>query len=569
MIRFPFILNSSYPHEILHNWWGNWRVRGLRHRATGARGSPRTSPTTSSRNSAGAAAEYRRATLQKYRDYVRTGRDFPLAEFRERFSAATEAVGYGKALMGYHALRLHIGDEAFRATFARLYREFKGRRATFRDIQRAAEAVSGKPLGWIFDDLITRSGAPVVEVKAGPASVRQEGARFVVDGVLRQTQPGPPFVADVPIVVQTERGVTAATVRLDKAEQVFSIAAAGRPVALSVDPYFDVFRRLDPRETPPSIGQIFGEPAILAVLPSDAGEAAIAAYRELLRGWQSDAHRITVVLDSELQALPADRAAWIIGRTNRLAASSFGKRPGLRVDAGGVEVDGEKMPLADHTLVATFRHPASVEKAVGWIVAEPAAALPGLGRKLPHYGKYSYLGFEGDEPANIIKGQWQESDSPLRVDLRPEGGRNTKLAALPADGRKALAELPPVFSQQALQEHVAFLASPDLQGRGLGSPGLDTAAQYVADWFKAYGLMPGGDGGLYFQRFTVPKGQGGGPVDAANVIGILPGANDAFTDQSAILGAHIDHLGLGGRTCTRATKARCTLAPTTTRAASR
>ena len=23
IIRFPFILHSSYPHEILHNWWGN------------------------------------------------------------------------------------------------------------------------------------------------------------------------------------------------------------------------------------------------------------------------------------------------------------------------------------------------------------------------------------------------------------------------------------------------------------------------------------------------------------------------------------------------------------------
>ena len=23
VIRFPFILTSSYPHEILHNWWGN------------------------------------------------------------------------------------------------------------------------------------------------------------------------------------------------------------------------------------------------------------------------------------------------------------------------------------------------------------------------------------------------------------------------------------------------------------------------------------------------------------------------------------------------------------------
>ena len=76
--------------------------------------------------------------------------------------------------------------------------------------------------------------------------------------------------------MQTERGLTTATVRLDKAERPFTIATESRPLALSVDPYFDVFRRLDPRETPPSIGQIFGEPSILAVLPSDAGAPALA-----------------------------------------------------------------------------------------------------------------------------------------------------------------------------------------------------------------------------------------------------------------------------------------------------
>ena len=135
VIRFPFIINSSYPHEILHNWWGNSVFVDY---GTGnwCEGLTAYLADHLIQEQRGAAAEYRRSTLQKYRDYVRTGRDFPLAEFRERYSAATEAVGYGKALMGYHALRLHIGDEAFRATFARFYREFKGRRATFRDIQR-------------------------------------------------------------------------------------------------------------------------------------------------------------------------------------------------------------------------------------------------------------------------------------------------------------------------------------------------------------------------------------------------------------------------------------------------
>ncbi len=90
------------------------------------------------------------------------------------------------------------------------------------------------------------------------------------------------------------------------------------------------------------------------------------------------------------------------------------------------------------------RHPASAERAIGWLTVDPAllAALPGLGRKLPHYGKYSYLGFEGAEPTNKVKGQWAASDSPLRVDLRPSVERMSPLPALTLEPRRALAELP-------------------------------------------------------------------------------------------------------------------------------
>ena len=72
----------------------------------------------------GAGGEYRRSTLQKYRDYVQAGKDFPLTEFRERHSAATEAVGYGKALMMNHMLRRRIGEDAFRKGLAAFYRKF-------------------------------------------------------------------------------------------------------------------------------------------------------------------------------------------------------------------------------------------------------------------------------------------------------------------------------------------------------------------------------------------------------------------------------------------------------------
>ena len=549
IIRFPFIINSSYPHEILHNWWGN-SVFVDAAAGNWCEGLTAYMADHLIQEQRGTADEYRRSTLQKYRDYVKTGRDFPLAEFRNRFSAATEAVGYGKALMGYHMLRRHIGDDAFRSTVVRFYREFKGKRATFRDFQRTAETVSGKPLAWLFDELITRVGAPTLQVSGSagagtPVAVRQEGNRFVVSGTLRQTQAGAPFVVDVPVVVQTERGTTSSIVRIENAAQPFSVTAEARPLALHVDPRFDIFRRLDARETPPSIGQIFGESSILAILPSKAGAAELDGYRALIKGWQSESHAIEITSDTAVTALPSTKAVWLLGRTNRFASSVFGHQQGLKLAADAIDLDGEKVALTGHTTVVITRHPATLEKAVGWIVADPAAAMPGLGRKLPHYGKYSYLGFEGDEPVNTVKGQWQQSDSPLRADLRPAGQSSATLAALAPEVRKALAELPPVFSQQALRDHVTYLASPELKGRGLGTPGLDAAARYVADKFKAYGLAPGGDGGTYFQKFTVARGEDGQPHDVVNIIGVLPGARGDWRDQSAMLCAHIDHLGLG------------------------
>ena len=61
-----------------------------------------------------------------------------------------------------------------------------------------------------------------------------------------------------------------------------------------------------------------------------------------------------------------------------------------------------------------------------------AEAMPGLGRKLPHYHKYSYLAFEGDGPANIAKGCWPVLDSPMTVFIPFDDGTfpTNEMAAL-------------------------------------------------------------------------------------------------------------------------------------------
>jgi len=552
VIRFPFILHSSYPHEILHNWWGNSVFVDVE-KGNWCEGLTAYLADHLVKEQRGQGAEHRRATLQKYRDYVKEGRDFPLVEFRSRHSAATEAVGYGKTLMGFHMLRQLVGDEVFAQGLQRFYRQYRGQRASFADIEEVFKKASGEDLGPFFEEWITRPGAAKLAVTVDGMAQTPGSLSYRIRGRIDQLQDGPPFRLRVPLALQTAAGTETASIELDGSSTGFDLVVDAQPLALHVDPAFDVFRLLDPRETPPSIGQIFGDPEVLAVLPSAADEAERAAYRDLAEGWASDAHAVEVRRDDEISELPEGKAIWILGRENRFAGELFKSDAsrGLEIDGEGVTIERQPISFVGHSLVLIRRHPASVEKAVGWLVVDPPEAFAGMARKLPHYGKYSYLGFEGSEPTNTVKGQWAATDSPLRVDLRPVFERREALPPLELPPRQALAELPPVFSQKALAAHVKALADPALEGRGLGEPGLRTAIDYVVAELRRAGLEPGdrvdgeGEDGDFLQSFKVAEGPDGEPVETWNVIAVLPGSREDWRGQSVILSAHLDHLGRG------------------------
>jgi hypothetical protein len=55
-------------------------------------------------------------------------------------------------------------------------------------------------------------------------------------------------------------------------------------------------------------------------------------------------------------------------------------------------------------------------------------------------------------------------------------------------------------------DHIKFLSSEELQGRGNGSPGLEAAADYIGKHLHAAGLEPAGDNGTFFQRFEMITG---------------------------------------------------------------
>ena len=104
----------------------------------------------------------------------------------------------------------------------------------------------------------------------------------------------------------------------------------------------------------------------------------------------------------------------------------------------------------------------------------------------------------------------------------------------------------------SLQQDIAILANDSLQGRETGTEGEMMAANYIKQRMADLGLVPKGNKKDYFQSFTFkPKKDphqavkftdGDSTITGTNVIGYID--NQAVT--TVVIGAHYDHLGMGG-----------------------
>jgi hypothetical protein len=90
-------------------------------------------------------------------------------------------------------------------------------------------------------------------------------------------------------------------------------------------------------------------------------------------------------------------------------------------------------------------------------------------------------------------------------------------------------------------EHVKYLASDQLGGRGNGTPELDKAAKYIASHFRKSGLKPAGDGGSYFQKFMLAVGSRLGP---GNRLTLTAGGKTV----EGVLGKSFVPVGVGSQT---------------------
>ncbi len=156
---------------------------------------------------------------------------------------------------------------------------------------------------------------------------------------------------------------------------------------------------------------------------------------------------------------------------------------------------------------------------------------------------------------NVYMADWVEDVPPVQLTAPVYGAGDPAPAAHAAAGvtvDTTRLVTCPAFDPQDLGDDLLghtgrYLSADALEGRLAGSAGAACAASYIAYAFRRLGLSPAGEDG-YFQPVPLasvanPHAPGG---TGRNVLGILPGTDRSLRDEYIVIGAHFDHLGMGG-----------------------
>lgn len=431
VIRFPFILHSSYPHELLHNWWGN-SVFVDYNSGNWSEGLTVYLADHLIKEQQGQGEEYRKTTLKDYTHYAAGKKEeFPLTQFKARYDSLSSSIGYGKSMMFFHILRRWVGDPLFKKALQLFYQENKFKRATFGDIKKSFAAAAGKNFDFetFFQQWVTRTGIPEIRV-SDPVLTPNANTyqlRFVLEQAQQSEEPQEgPYILNIPVVFYLEDEIEPVVKQLEMKEtrQVFEFTFDRRPLGIDVDPQFDVFRKLHEGEIPATLSNAFGAEAVLILLPSQAPAEFLKGYRELAETWAKqnageEKGKLEIMLDSEMTTLPDNKAIWLLGQENlfketiQKGISAYN----AEYNKDFIMIDRKKFSFNSNSIIAAVKNPRNPSHVVVLLTVDRPAALPGLGRKLPHYGKYSYLAFEGDEPVNNLKGEWPIMNSPMSISL--------------------------------------------------------------------------------------------------------------------------------------------------------
>ncbi|UXR64008.1 M1 family peptidase [Bdellovibrio bacteriovorus] len=413
VLRLPFILNSSLPHEVLHNWWGN-SVYVDYEKGNWCEGLTTYMADYWQQEKVGTERGYRLNTLINYADFVahQPEKDFPVRQFRGRHNSSSQAVGYGKTMMLFQMLEFRLGKETFIKALQDFYTQNLFKKASFQDIQKSFEKVTNQNLESFFVQWLDRTGAPKLELSDVKLMKWFDGATTATY-MLSQTQ-DVAYDLNIPVVWTLESGAEIRQVaRLSERSQIYSFTSPSRPVKISIDPDFRVFRHLYSEERPATLSSVLGSSELHYYFDHADTDA-----RKFADTWAGKTEGKDIYHDLKQDiALPEKGAMVFVG--DQAAFANFMKQElaeqKFALTDKTLTVDGQSFNLNEISSVFVIRLKQRPEQTVVWVRWSPDNNPAEWAGRLTHYGTFGVLVFKG-RPV-VLKSTWPVKVSPLQKPL--------------------------------------------------------------------------------------------------------------------------------------------------------
>jgi uncharacterized iron-regulated protein len=390
VVNLPFIAKTSLGHEILHQWFGNSVFIDF---VSGNWAEGLTTYLSDHDYAAldGKDIAYRKQILVDYDAYVNADNALALNGFKSSGHKAQNVIGYGKSAMIFHMLRKRYGDGPFFEALQEFIGQNRFRNSSWHDIQRAFEKVTGEELYTYFGDWLTRKNIPRLRVENAQLYVAQ--GKLQLDFDLLQNDESYPL--SIPVTLHTNSGKHMRTVDVKRPKEKIRLTLEESPHTVVMDENYALMRQLSPEEIPPVLAGIMGKKTLTAVVSS--GQRS--RYQPLIDALGVE--NITYVTPEKFTFVQMkENSLLIAGYDNPLVDMLFGKQK--------VPDDGLRLKV--------YKNPYNASERIALLHAKNKTEAQAVARKIPHYGKYTELAFDGGR--NTFKAI-AETDNGMLILSRP------------------------------------------------------------------------------------------------------------------------------------------------------
>lgn len=401
VIRLPFLLKSSLPHEVLHNWLGNSLFVDYR-KGNWCEGLTTHLADHYEQKITQQDASYRRNAILNYMNFVSDNLDFPLTEFQGRHSGSTQAIGYGKSMMVFQMIQDYLGEEIFYQRLQKIFEQNYFKKIGFEEFVQGLfdnkESDYSRWLPWI-----KQKG--LVDIKASVSC--QKGKR-----VLNIQSTPQDLFYQIELGLQTPSILETRSVEVMKGTASFEIA--DNVNILQLDPSFKIFRKLSEGEKPLALSEIFGKKIVYAVV-----EESLRGEFELWKQGIQSAFPISFEIINKVEANRKASKDVVIYFSylqpeifNSLASLERAKIVFLEDQ---LKIDSQSFSHLAHAWAIMSKGPQL--QTLAWIKPQKGMDAMAWGKQLTHYTQMGVLVFK--ERKNIYKNTFASGKSDLEMNLAP------------------------------------------------------------------------------------------------------------------------------------------------------